>query len=245
MTVQEFNDEFDIHYNNIAGQSNPSIDIYEKSVYLTKAQLEIVKDYYDSLSNRKQKGFESSEKRRRDLNELVKPYSTSTTVSSTTGISLDSKFFPIPEELFLIVNERLKITSTDCDNGNELKVKPITHDDYNIAVDNPFKRPNNDIAWRLDISSISNQKVVEIVSPYSNLEYRIRYIKYPTPIILKDLTTEYPGEDLSIDGQTSISTSELNNHICREIIDRAVELALLDYKPQNVQGKVQLDARNE
>lgn len=62
MTTTEFNDEFDIHYNSIAGQSAPNIDAYEKSVYLTKAQLELVKNYYDPTSNRKIRGFEASEK---------------------------------------------------------------------------------------------------------------------------------------------------------------------------------------
>ena len=38
MTLQELNNEFDIHYNSIAGQSAPNLDAYEKSIFLTKAQ---------------------------------------------------------------------------------------------------------------------------------------------------------------------------------------------------------------
>ena len=74
MTVEELNNEFDIHYNSIAGQSSPNLDLYEKSIFFTKAQLELVKNYYDPQSNRKQKGFEASEKRRTDLKELIKNY---------------------------------------------------------------------------------------------------------------------------------------------------------------------------
>ena len=44
MTVSEFSNEFDVYYNSIATNAAPSIDLYEKSVYLTKAQLEIVKN---------------------------------------------------------------------------------------------------------------------------------------------------------------------------------------------------------
>ena len=46
MTLQELNNEFDIHYNSIAGQSAPNLDAYEKSIFLTKAQLEIIKNYF-------------------------------------------------------------------------------------------------------------------------------------------------------------------------------------------------------
>lgn len=244
MTVKELSDEFDIHYNNIAGQSNPNIDVYEKSVYLTKAQLEIIKNYYDALSNRKQKGFEGSEKRRRDLNQIVKPYRTSSTVTGL-GIDKNSKFFVIPDETFLIVTEKLYNATATCESDQNIEVKPVLHDEYNTDIKNPFRNPSNNKAWRLDISNINDQKVVEIVTPVTGSEYQMRYIKYPKPIILANLNTTYPGETLSIDGEVTASTSELNESIHREIIDRAVELALLDYKPQNLQGKVQLDARNE
>lgn len=248
MTVQEMNREFDIYYNNIAGQSNPDLDIYEKSVYLTKAQLEIIKDFYDSLSNKKQKGFEGTEKRRRDLNQLVKPYKTASSFTNNSNIHINSRYFNIPSNTFLIVNEQVKITSSDCANGKTIEVLPITYDEFNKQIKNPFKLPDDSLAWRLDLSNINNQKIVEIISPYNisgSLEYQIRYIKYPRPIILGNLITLYPSEELSIDGLSIESPCELNESIHKEIIDRAVELALGDYKPQNVQTKVQLDSRNE
>ena len=248
MTITEFSNEFDIAYNSIATNSAPGIDLYEKSVYLTKAQLEIVKNYYDSLSNRKRKGFENTEKRRVDLKELIKDFKSTSPFSSTLAIHSSSKFFNIPNDTFIIINERVKISSEDCANGTTINVKPVTHDEFNIQINNPFKAPDKDVAWRMDISKISNNFVVEILSPYNilgSLEYQLRYLKYPNPIILGDLTTSYPSENLSIDGVTGPSSSELNSEIHREIIDRAVEIALLDYKAQNVQGKLQLDSRNE
>ena len=65
MAVTELNNEFDIHYNAIASQSAPGLDFYEKSVFLTKAQLELVKNYYNPKGNKYQTGFENSEKRRK------------------------------------------------------------------------------------------------------------------------------------------------------------------------------------
>ena len=248
MTSLELDNEFNIHFNSIAGQSAPNLDAYEKSVFLTKAQLEIVKNYYDPQSNRKQKGFEASEKRRQDLKELIKNYIDNSAFDDESKIHINSKFYNLPEDLFLIINEQVKITSEDCFNNTVINVKPITHDEFNIQNKNPFKTPDSSIAWRLDFSRIDDNKVVEIISPYNitgSLEYRLRYLKYPNPIILKDLSVEFPGENLSIDGITDETNCELNEEIQREILDRAVELALRDYKPQNLESKIQLDTRNE
>ena len=46
MTTEEFEREFDILYNNIMSNAAPSIDAYEKSVFLTKAQEEVVTALY-------------------------------------------------------------------------------------------------------------------------------------------------------------------------------------------------------
>jgi len=245
MTTNEFKNEFFIHYNAIATQSAPSIDDYELSVYLTKAQLEIIKNYYNPLGNKYKKGFENSEKRRVDLKELVVNYNSTNIISSNQGLSLDSKFFVIPDDVFLIIYETANITTGDCFIDKQVNVVPKTHDEFNIQIDNPFKQPFKNKIWRLDISKINNNKVVELISPYTISEYQLRYIKYPNPIILTDLTVTFPNDGLSIDGSTNSQTCELDESIHREILDRAIELALRDYKPQNLESKVQLDQRNE
>lgn len=248
MGTKEMRNEFDISYNVIASMSAPGIDDYELSLYLTKAQLEIVKNYYDPLSNRKQKGFEATEKRRRDLNQLVKDYKTTDVISNSFNIDSEAKFYVVPNDLFLIVNEKAKITSEDCYNNKTLTIKPISYDEYDIQIDNPFEKPNEKVAWRLDLSNINNTKVVEIISPYNilgSLEYQIRYIKYPKPIIITNLNTEYPSDNLTIDGIFVETPCELNTEICREILDRAVILALADYRPQNLQVKAQVSQTNE
>ena len=248
MTNQEFRNQFDISYNAIASNSAPGIDDFELSVYLTQAQLELVKNYYDPLSNRKQKGFEATEKRRRDLNELVKDYKTTFTISSLSNMDVNSKFYIVPSDLFLIVNEKVKITSEDCNNNKTISVKPISYDEYNTQVNNPFEKPNEKIAWRLDLSKVNGSKVVEIISPYNisgSLEYQIRYIKYPKPIIITNLNTSFPLDNLTIDGIFTETPCELNTEICREILDRAVLLALADYRPQNLQVKAQMSQTNE
>ena len=52
MTTQEFSNEFDVLYNNIMSNQAPGLDEYEKSVFLTKAQLEILKNYLNPKGNK-------------------------------------------------------------------------------------------------------------------------------------------------------------------------------------------------
>lgn len=43
----EFSNEFDVLYNNIMSNAAPGLNEYEKSVFLTKGQEEIVKNYFN------------------------------------------------------------------------------------------------------------------------------------------------------------------------------------------------------
>ena len=67
MTNQEFSNEFDILYNNVTSNQAPGLDEYEKSVFLTKAQDQIIKDYFDPRSNKVQSGFDESQRRQIDF----------------------------------------------------------------------------------------------------------------------------------------------------------------------------------
>lgn len=242
MTTNEFSKEFDILYDNISSNTAPGIDKYEKSVYLTKAQLEIIKEYNGS-QNKYQKSFEGSDKRRVDLKELVKDYKSNTLVASSEKISSNSKFFTIPSDVFLIKFEKAGYTKGSC--NLEMDVVPINLDEYNEKIKNPFKKPYKNLAWRLDYRTLSSP-VVEIVSTEDITTYHMRYVKYPEPIILTNLSTDpdFSGMNLTVDGSTVEQTCKLDKEIHREILDRAVQLAHSDYKENNLQNKVQLNNRN-
>ena len=72
MTLKEFSDQFDILYNSISSNQAPGLDEYEKSIFLTKAQEEIVKAYFYPITNKLQAGFDGNEKRQIDFSMLVK-----------------------------------------------------------------------------------------------------------------------------------------------------------------------------
>lgn len=246
MSTNEFSNEFDILYDNVASKSAPGLDLYEKSVFLTKAQLEIVKNHYLN-QNKYQASFEGNEKRRIDLKELIKNYETSTILNSDVGISNLSKFYQLPSDLFLTIQEQVIFNSTDdCINNKVVKVIPKTHDEYNIQIKNPFKKPDNNVVWRLDYSKQNDIDNVELLSIHDIKKYQLRYIKFPSPIILTPLSLgDFIGMELSINNQTDEQTSELDESIHDEILSRAVELAVRDYKESNLQNKIQTNLRNE
>jgi len=212
MTCTEFSNEFDILLNSYS--DNPSdikIDEYEKSIYLTQAQEEIIKNLY-SGTNKYMEGFEATEKLRRYLDTLNKSEYLSP-VETIEGATV----FKLPKDLWYITYESIIVGSnSNCLNDRELIVIPVKQDDLYRTQQNPFKRASERRALRIDIEN--NQ--VEIITPYTINKYLIRYIVKPTPIILVDL------QDLSINGISSKTECSLNSLIHREILEYAVRLAL-------------------
>lgn len=224
MTTTEFSNEFDILYESISSNGAPPLDAYEKSVLLTQAQEILVKNWYSNKFNVAREGVDETEKRRRDLSELYKQHiSTNPVTNSTQAINEYSKFFVINDDVMFIIQEKVKISSTDvCFNNTIIDVVPVTHDDYNYLIRNPFKKPNYNTAWRMEHSKLSTNRVVEIIpdSTYVPIEYHYRYIKKPNPIIVSGLS------GLSIDGVSIQTECELSESSHREILHMAVELAL-------------------
>ena len=91
MTLPEFSDQFDVLYNNITSNQAPGLNEYEKSVFLTKAQNEIVKNYFsaNSKGNTLGQGFDDSAKRQADFSSLMK------TVSCEQVVPIDSVDFTL------------------------------------------------------------------------------------------------------------------------------------------------------
>ena len=72
MTNEEFSNEFDVLYNSITSNQAPGLDEYEKSVFLTKAQSEILREYFNSRVDGTNGGFDGSQKRQYDFSFLIK-----------------------------------------------------------------------------------------------------------------------------------------------------------------------------
>lgn len=88
MEIQEFSNGFDILYNNIMSNAAPGLDVYEKSFFLTKAQDEILRNYFNPKGNKYQEGFDDSQKRQIDFSNLMKSQSITSTIGDNGQINV-------------------------------------------------------------------------------------------------------------------------------------------------------------
>lgn len=228
MTIDEFSNSFDTLLNSYALISNfgeetskqtITLDEYEKSVLLTKAQEEIVLSLYNG-KNPYGEAFEGTEELRRYLSNLItEKYLKPITNTSGTPLGLESKskFFTLPEDLWFITMESVVVDNGKCGAETIMKVYPVKQDEYQVIRDNPFRGANDRRALRLDLSEGN----VEIICKYMITIYYIRYIKKIPPIILEDLPN-----DLTIEGKSKASNCILHEALHQKILDRAVQLAL-------------------
>lgn len=234
MTTTEFSNEFDILYNNIMSNAAPGLNEYEKSVFLTKAQYEIVKSYFSPKGNKFNEGFDDSSKRQIDFSKLT-VYSEFGKVSGIGDhFNYNSTRFKFPKDAMMILNETLRISRIIGDDPSPktvyLTVVPINYEEYSRLMSKPFKYPTKNQAWRLLTTTINENggTHVEIISGPNDImtdsKYFVRYLKRPNPIVLDNLP-----EGLSIDGEPNKSPCELDEELHHEILQRAVELAKAAY----------------
>lgn len=229
MTTQEFSTEFDVLYNNIASNGAPGINEYEKSVFLTKAQNELIKAYFLKVSNKLQSGYDDNALQQTNFSNLIvlKTYQNNDLEEAKYSSIANSKSVVMPKNSLFILNEQLLVT--DANNKNKtLIVVPINGDAYSRLLSKPFKRPLKNQAWRLDVNmeSTEDEQCADLIPTAGTTikGYQIRYVKKPTPIILTTLE-----DGIMIDGEFEEMTCKLNPILHPEVLQRAVELAKASY----------------
>ena len=228
MTAEEFSNEFDTlvssyrrfkDFDNKEGLDSLEFDEYEKSVFLTKAQEELIASYY-SGRNSNLYSFEKTEEVRRYLSSLVRTVQlTPTTTTCACGlITPEAQVFTLPDDVWFITYESASLGESEdkCLNNKSLDVVPVMQDYFHRIKRNPFRGPNERRALRLDIAD----KKVELVSKYPISRYLVRYIVKPAPIVLTKL------RDTSVDGYKAAQTCELEESLHRSILELAVRMAL-------------------
>lgn len=229
MTNKEISVEFDILYNNISSGAAPNLNEYEKSLFLTRAQRELVQMYY-SGKNSAYNSFESDEEVRRYLDTLI----------SVQDFQLDNaeqygnfEWYKInkPNDLLYVVRETAQNASEGCLNGFLMQVIPITHEDLNRVLNDPFKRPNERKVLRYDTSELGNV-CFNLLSGSNLSKYSVTYVRVPQPIILVNLLVYGGSEDnpeYTIEGIYEETSSDAPDTLQHKIISRAVELAKSSY----------------
>ena len=219
MTTQEFSIEFDILYNNLASNAAPPLNEYEKSVFLTKAQSDIVLELYSGRNNLGL-AFESSEEARSYLRPLL--------IYRTVPLSQTNSTVTIPEDIWLITRESI---------GNT-PVIPISQDDYYRIKDNPFRgAKKNKRALRVSNgdSDLLIHKEDYPDSP-KTLDYKVWGLQKLSPIILDGIA----DTTLTIDGEYAYPLDcMLPDSLHKAILDRAVLYAKQAYIGGQAQGAQQ------
>ena len=225
MNVQEFSNTFDTLLqpyitkdinsinNSYGNQNNLAFDEYEKSVFLTKAQEQIVLELYQEL--------EQSEEVRKYLSNLIKTDNyVPVGEQDETLINDNFKSYKVEisnDILFMIYEQCTLSDENNCINNKVVSVVPTIHDDLDKVLKNPFKSPNSRKVIRLDFDN-----KIELISKYNISNYKVRYLKKPNPIILVALE-----DNLSINnGDTKVSNGETNPILHERIVQRAVQLAV-------------------
>lgn len=243
MTTQEFSNEFDVLYNNIMSNQAPGLDEYEKSVFLTKAQSEVLKNYFNPKGNKYQEGFDDSEKRQIDFSTLVRVVKpTAHFAGSYVKFDDRSQLFQMPSDILFILNE----TAINTVDGVKrlINIVPINFDEYSRIMSKPYKQPLKNQGWRLFQSAEGVDFISEIIvkSDSTITDYKLRYVKRPKPIVLTNLEDTY--SNVSIEGVTEVTECELDPILHPEILQRAVELAKAAYTG-DVKSIVELGQRSE
>lgn len=245
MLAEEFSQEFDILYNNISSNQAPGLTEYEKSVFLTKAQDEIIKNYFTGKpnGNKYQEGIEDSAKRYSDFSCLITVAAIPIDATATNTIDSRGQIVKLPDDLMISLNEKFEIKINDGKVLDSYQVIPITLGEYQRLMSKPSGDPLKRQVWKLMGNSSTGNGSIEIIPHWRDTKNEknrlvIRYVRHPYPIILEDLASQ----DLTINGEENIYGSTLtptSNEACElakelhpEILQRAVELAKVFYAGQ-------------
>ena len=257
MTAQEFSSEFDLLYNNVSSAQAPGLTEYEKSVFLTKAQDEIIKNYFTNVQggNKYQQGIEDSEKRYADFSALITIAELNAETTNITPFDERGKIFKLPDgttpsgnpkpKVMIVITETFK-TKKEADAVTDLdsyQVVPLRFDEYIRLMSKPSSDPLKKQVWKLMGNSESGNGSIEIVPHWKDKNNAtnklvLKYIRKPYPIILEDLSSQgltiegYKGTGGSTTG-TAVSGKaccELAEELHPEILQRAVELAKIFYQ---------------
>ncbi|MBQ9391946.1 MAG: hypothetical protein IJU02_07125 [Lachnospiraceae bacterium] len=234
MTANELSVKFDMLYNNITSNKAPGLNEYEKSVFLTKAQNEIVKNYFLPQSNSKRAGFEDNQRRQINFSPLIKI--TALDIDATVNaphVHTGSLLYKMTSDNtsispLVIVDENITVTVGDGTSSRvfDVKVIPISLIEHSRLMQKPYKEPVKGQAWRL-LSDSNDLEVVLRSADKPNgatFTYKIAYVEKPTPIVLDSLSNY--GTNLQIEGQTTVTLSfPFEESMYDEILQRAVELA--------------------
>lgn len=149
MSTEEFSTQFDVLYNNVTSNQAPGLNEYEKSVFLTKAQSQMVLEYFNRRTDNIGGGFDGSERRQYDFSSIIRTenlFNVNTCKTRITDLEkLDRRsiVYLFPYNYYLAVNEIIS------DTRYQYSVMPIDYSEYQRLMLKPYNFPVKRGAWRL------------------------------------------------------------------------------------------------
>jgi len=198
MTTTEIRNYILTRYDVVTSQGAPGYEDDDLSMFFNSAQKMFFKALAGHASNPALKGVEETEKRSKDLSDFKDHANISTAL---VGDHPNSFFCNLPENCFIALKEECSVTYTDSCGSNvteRVPVKPVKEDYYNANINNPYKRPYEQLIWRLDREkqditqplSATNRKRHELVlfAGATFVDYRLTYYRRPKDVDLTDTT---------------------------------------------------------
>jgi hypothetical protein len=140
--------------------------------YLDRSQRDYVHNIYKD-------GIDKNEANKKKLGKLL------ISTILTSGIAVGTQYpksytIDTPEEILYVINERALIT-IDSVEIDDLYVKPISYDEYNVNKENPFRKSTDEKVLRLEGS---NKHTILLPSEGTNVLIKVYldYIKTPLDI---------------------------------------------------------------
>ena len=137
-------------------------------------------------------------------------------------------------DVLFILNEKMVATKSGETKTKDYVVVPLNYKEYDREMSKAYAQPFKKQAWRLFQNATTGFDVqseliplwnisegAKAIDPTVTLEYRVRYVKRPDPIVLVDLPN-----GLTIDGVDKETDCALNPIVHMDILNKAVEIAL-------------------
>ena len=188
MTALEMKYKFDIKMRELLKSLNHPFNTNEINRLLNEAQLKLVIEY--------SKFFDRNEDVKKILSILVTNYETTTIASSTMHTN---------GYLISLESDTINVVSELVNNDETIRIKPMAHDEFIVNLQNPFKKPDSTVFWRID--RVNMQEIITDGTVLTS--YKCDYIRMPT--------------DIDIDNNVDC---ELQETIHEDIIDGAIRIAL-------------------
>ena len=223
MTIEQFHIEFKVFFDKVDSAAYPEFLDGEIDIYLNEAQDRIIKQRYGK-NNMYRSGFEEIQKRTDDLKNLVKTRFCPVTQDTSYAFVGDNVYRADLSSLF--EDGSLTVASTDqyrfylksiaqtCEaDGNCCtwsRVKLVQQDDVSSIASDPFNKPMKD---RPIVFFEDGDIFVWTANPFIVGGFQVTFLKVPAQM------------NIGTYGQPRVD-SELSEHLHKEILQEAIEIAL-------------------